>query len=192
MKEELIRIYNSIGEDSGQILSKEKAHLEGKWHKTVHLWMIYQTSDGTGYILLQKRAKNKSTWPSKVDISVAGHIKYNEGTVEALSRELNEEIGLDLDKNNLVFFLFQLQNIKKLKPLASEVEAIIQVRLDDFLNLCSGDVSQIEGSGLTSKLIYDNSYIIKKNDLIPTLDNYFYKIAILAKRALANERHLLI
>jgi isopentenyldiphosphate isomerase len=71
-------------------------------HAASHVWIWRQTSNGLE-ILLQKRAKDKGTWPGRYDISAAGHIDLGEDPLTAAIRETQEEIGHTVDKSDLKF-----------------------------------------------------------------------------------------
>ena len=95
--DELIGILDKHGNPTGRACLKSEAHLKGLFHPTVHVW--FYTSKGE--VLLQKRAKNKDTFPSLWDVSVAGHIGAGEDIMQAAIREVDEEIGLSVSAANL-------------------------------------------------------------------------------------------
>lgn len=72
-------------------------------HGAAHVWLYKTNANDELEILLQKRASDKRTWPGFYDISAAGHIDLGEDYVTAAIRETREEIGLDIDQNNLEF-----------------------------------------------------------------------------------------
>ncbi len=94
---EYIDIVDEFGEFTGEVLEKDLAHSLGKWHVTAHIW-IYNSK---GEILFQKRALVKSTFPGLWDISVAGHISSGETVEVGAYREVLEEIGLDINIDDL-------------------------------------------------------------------------------------------
>ena len=94
---EYIDIVDELGNVTGEVLEKDEAHKLGKWHLTAHVW-IYNSN---GEILFQKRALTKSTFPGLWDISVAGHVSTGESVEVGAYREILEEIGLDVDINDL-------------------------------------------------------------------------------------------
>ena len=57
--------------------------------------VIFIIKDNT--ILLQTRADN-----GKIDSSVAGHVRYGEEYVATALREMKEELGIDITKNDLM------------------------------------------------------------------------------------------
>ncbi len=96
--DEWIDILDLQGNYTGQRALKSEAHKKGLYHPTVHVW--FHTKDGL--ILLQQRAKNKDTYPLRWDVSVAGHVGAGEQIIETALREVEEEIGLNISKEDLV------------------------------------------------------------------------------------------
>ncbi|WP_439132741.1 NUDIX hydrolase [Polaribacter sp.] len=96
--DELIDILTPEGKPTGKTALKSEAHKNGWFHATVHVW-IY-TKDKK--ILLQKRALTKKVFPGIWDISVAGHIGAGESIVASAKREVFEEIGLQLEAEDLI------------------------------------------------------------------------------------------
>jgi len=60
-------------------------------HRVVHV-LVFNLQ---GFLLLQKRSRNKDTAPGKWDTSVGGHVNIGEGIHSAALRELREELGLE-------------------------------------------------------------------------------------------------
>ncbi|NNE31104.1 MAG: NUDIX domain-containing protein [Winogradskyella sp.] len=96
--EEKIDIVTKEGEPTGKTALKSEAHKNGWYHNTIHLWLY--TSDGQ--ILLQQRSHKKAIFPLLWDVSVAGHINASETFTEAALRETKEEIGLELNPDQLI------------------------------------------------------------------------------------------
>jgi isopentenyldiphosphate isomerase len=68
-------------------------------HKVVHVMVI----DGKGGLILQKRAMSKSVAPGKWDTSVGGHVNSGETIEEALTREMEEELGITPEKPEFLY-----------------------------------------------------------------------------------------
>lgn len=81
-----------------KISLKSIAHKHGHLHSSVHVW--FYTIDGK--VLIQKRAPSKIVFPNLWDVSVAGHISAYETPIKSAIREVKEEIGLDINKNDLI------------------------------------------------------------------------------------------
>ncbi len=96
--DEYIDIVTKDGEPTGKTALKSEAHKKGWYHNTIHLWLYTKT----GEILLQQRSHKKAIHPLLWDVSAAGHIDAGETFTEAALRETKEEIGLQLDANDLI------------------------------------------------------------------------------------------
>jgi len=79
--------------------TREKIHREGLLHREIHIWFITPK----GEIIFQHRAKNKDTYPDKLDATVGGHVEPNTSYEETAVKECKEETGVDIDINKLVF-----------------------------------------------------------------------------------------
>ena len=99
---ELIDIVDKNGQPTGEIVDRKYAHLHGIWHRTSHLWLV-RKKNGVVQILLQKRAKDKESFPECYDISSAGHIPAGVDFKASAIRELKEELGIDANESDLIF-----------------------------------------------------------------------------------------
>ena len=98
MKEEFLEVYSPEGTKTGQKKSKSEIHRKGLFHSTVHVWIF--TDEGN--ILIQKRSKKKELNPGVWDVSVAGHVKFNENIKKAAKRETLEETGININTKDLL------------------------------------------------------------------------------------------
>lgn len=107
MENELIDILTKEGNPTGKSCPKSEIHSQGYYHNTAHVW--FYTKEGQ--ILLAQRSANKTLYPLLWDISVAGHVDSGETVEEGAIREIFEEIGLRISKEDLhkigVFECFQ-------------------------------------------------------------------------------------
>jgi isopentenyldiphosphate isomerase len=95
--DELIDILDEHGKPTGETIVKSRAHAQGLFHPTVHVWLYNKA----GEVLLQKRSASKDTYPGLWDVSVAGHVGAGEAIEVAALRETEEEIGLRLPSGAL-------------------------------------------------------------------------------------------
>ena len=98
MKEEFLEVYSTEGTKTGQKKSKSEIHRKGLFHSTVHVWIFTEE----GNILIQKRSKKKELNPGVWDVSVAGHVKFNENIKKAAKRETLEETGININTKDLL------------------------------------------------------------------------------------------
>ena len=97
--EEYFDVLNERGEFTWKIESREKCHKEGLWHKAVAIFIINSKKQ----VLLQKRSGTKKLWPNMWDITAGGHVLAGEFGFETVIREIKEELGVTLDKDNITF-----------------------------------------------------------------------------------------
>lgn len=89
---ELVDVLTFAGAPAGFSKPKSDVHRDGDWHRAAHLWIVTPER----CVLLQRRALTKESWPGFWDISVAGHVSAGEGALDAVLREAEEELGLQL------------------------------------------------------------------------------------------------
>ena len=97
--EEKFDVLKENGEYEGRIESRDDCHKYGFWHKAVAMFMI----NSKGQVLLQKRSANKKLWPNMWDMTAGGHVLAGEFGFEAIIREIKEELGIDIGKNDITF-----------------------------------------------------------------------------------------
>ena len=123
---ELIDVLDSDGNKTGQAKDKKQIYQDGDFHRTVHIWIINSNNE----ILVQKRNPKKSTFPGLWAISVAGHVRSGETSEEAALRELKEEIGQKLKKEDLKY-LFTVKRNQPIKDLIiNTIDDVYLVKLD--------------------------------------------------------------
>lgn len=199
--------YNHLGKEE-----KDKAHLEGLWHHTFHCWIVRPNNK----ILLQLRSKDKSTHPNLLDISAAGHLSAGE-TVEDGIREIKEELGIDIDFNNLrkIGFYKQVVDIPSKKgifhnkefthvfllkddtPLEQyvlqpeEVDGVYELDIDDGFKLFNGEVDSISVAGFCRESNSCKAINVGRNSFVDR--EYYYnngRIFIMAERFINGEKYL--
>ena len=99
---EIFDIVDEQGIPTGKTIDRETAHREGILHRTAHLWLL-RKKEGHVEILVQKRSRNKDSFPSCYDISSAGHIPAGVDFKPSAVRELKEELGLDAEEGELKY-----------------------------------------------------------------------------------------
>ena len=90
---EYFDIVDESGLPTGEIVSRDIAHRDGIRHRTAHVWVVRPAHAGYD-ILLQKRSRNKDSFPGFFDTSSAGHIPAGIDFVPSAIRELEEELGV--------------------------------------------------------------------------------------------------
>lgn len=100
---EYLDLVNEEGEPTGIVKERSLVHRDGDWHRTSHVWIMRKTGEGKQEVLLQKRSKEKDSFPGCYDISSAGHIPAGKGYLESAVRELKEELGIDVKEDELEY-----------------------------------------------------------------------------------------
>ena len=89
-REELFPLVDEAGNVVGSATRKE-CHSGTFWlHPVVHLHVF----NSKGELYLQKRSMLKDVQPGKWDTAVGGHVDAGETILEALAREVREELGI--------------------------------------------------------------------------------------------------
>ena len=86
----MIDVLDSNGDPTGEVLSRKEVHRLGKLHRAVHLYLFNKENN----LLLQRRSAHADHYPGMFSISVTGHVDARECSIEAVRRELEEELGL--------------------------------------------------------------------------------------------------
>jgi isopentenyldiphosphate isomerase len=86
MDEELLDVFDERGRRRGA-KRRGDVHRDGDWHVAFHLWVVSPAG-----VLLQRRARDKASWPGYLDASAAGHLRAGEAIADGL-REAEEELG---------------------------------------------------------------------------------------------------
>lgn len=97
---ELFDICDENGQPTGRTVERNVAHRDGIPHRTAHVWII-RTEEGRPQVLLQKRHRNKDSFPGMFDTSSAGHIPAGSQPLESAMRELYEELGIRAEPDEL-------------------------------------------------------------------------------------------
>jgi isopentenyldiphosphate isomerase len=74
-------------------------HTQGLPHREVHVWFITPTHK----LIFQRRSLNKSSYPGLLDATVGGHVEIGDSYEQAALREVEEEAGLNLNPEQLIF-----------------------------------------------------------------------------------------
>ena len=97
---EFFDVLDENGVYTDEIASRDECHKKGLWHKAVVVFII---STDNKKILLQQRSATKKLWPNLWDITAGGHVLSGELGYQAVIREAKEEIGIDINEEELLF-----------------------------------------------------------------------------------------
>lgn len=154
---ELFDILNEDGTKSGIVRERGVAHREGSLHGTAHIWIVRKNQKSGYDVLLQKRSACKDSNPGCYDISSAGHISAGGDPLNTAVREMEEELGISVEKEQLhyigrhrgtfqaefygrlfkdnemswVYLYMEPVNAERLKLQSSEVDEVMWIDYDE-------------------------------------------------------------
>ena len=199
---ELFDTLTPDGQPTGVSKPRGLVHRDGDWHAALHIWLGGVGADGP-FVLFQRRALGKDTWPGALDISIGGHLRAGETLVEA-TREAEEELGLALALDALTYIgrrwvsweqagvrdnelqhVYALRNdaqltAYRLHPV--EVDALIAVPIDAALRLFAGELTSVPAR-VMSRAGALSSAPVSMAEFVPERGNYL-SLALTALGAL--------
>jgi len=98
---EIFDIVDAQGVPTGETVERAEAHRLGIRHRTAHVW-VARCVNGEWQILLQRRNKEKDSFPGCYDTSSAGHIRAGDEPLDSALRELAEELGIRAAADELI------------------------------------------------------------------------------------------
>jgi len=202
--EELLDILDHAGRPTGEVAPKSEAHRLGLWHRCFHCWISGSDPEGA-YLLVQRRAAGKDTWPGYLDVTAAGHLAAGEEPLNGL-REVEEELGLRVEPGRLVplgtrrveqeipggldrelhdvFLLLDPTPPGDLRLQAEEVASVLRVDLDAVEDLYEAGTAPAREYKGTETVDTHISLV----DFVPHDDEHLSRVAAAARRVLAGER----
>lgn len=150
--EELIDCLDEFGNKTGIVKPKSAIKKDGDYHRVIAVLIVNDDK-----ILIHQRSKNKKVYPSLWSLFIRGHVQSGEDSLDAALREIKEEIGISINKNELEF-LYTLKeeakkkdyienmfydtyilrkniNIKNITIQKEEVDDIKYINIDEVYNL---------------------------------------------------------
>ena len=203
--DERIDVRDPSGGRTGRVVWKSEAHRLGLWHRCFHCW-VFGSDEATGpYLLAQRRAATKGTWPGYLDVTAAGHLAAGEASMDGL-REVEEELGLRVEPERLVplgtrrveleipagldrefhdvFLLRDDTPPRDLRLQREEVESVVRIGLADALDLREAEPAPAREYPAGESF----DVRIRLGDFVPHTDGYLMLVADAVRRALAGER----
>ncbi|MFL0167987.1 NUDIX hydrolase [Candidatus Clostridium helianthi] len=147
---ELRDIYNNKGYKTEVRKERSEKLEDGEYYLATEVWIINSRSE----ILIQQRSSNKDVLPNMWGLTT-GCMVSGEGSKEGALREVNEEIGLSIEKDELnfirrifrensiwdIYFVYKDVELSKLILQKEEVSNVKFVSIEEFNNmLLSGEL----------------------------------------------------
>ena len=203
--DERVDVLDEFGRPTDEVVYKSEAHSRGLFHRCFHCWIAGRDAGGQ-YLLVQRRAAAKDTWPGCLDVTAAGHLQSGEEPLAGGLRELEEEMGLRVEPGRLVplgtrrieqeipqgcdrefhdvFLLLDGTPPQDLRLQDGEVEAVLRVGLGEVEALGAGR-SYVPAREYSGGGVHDAR--VSLSDFVPNEDDYLGRVAGAARRALAGD-----
>ena len=98
---EILDLYDNKKNKMGKTLIRESGEpLDGEFKLSIHLWII----NSNGEFLIQKRSSSRKANPNKWAFT-GGAVDSGEESYQGAIREAKEEMGINLDSNDVEFLL---------------------------------------------------------------------------------------
>ena len=180
--EEMIDVLNENGIKTGEILPRSEIHKKGLWHRAIVVAIVNEKNE----ILLQQRSTNKDKNPGLWDISVAGHISSGQDALSAATREINEEVSVNLGYNVEVKEFRFMYSFRKQQVFS---ENFIENQFYDFFILRQSglnkesikfqesevqDIKFVTISELNE--LRNSGEIVEREEVYDVLNEYLYRI----------------
>lgn len=141
MDDEILDVFDERGWHVGT-KRRGDVHRDGDWHLAFHLWVV-----GPDGVLLQRRARDKASWPGYLDASAAGHLLTGEAVRDGL-READEELGAAFAFDDLESLgVHRVDDAERSGVVNREVQHVFAVRDDRPLEAWR-DFDRVEVAGL--------------------------------------------
>jgi isopentenyldiphosphate isomerase len=210
--DELFDVYDGAGRATGTVRRRADVHRDGDWHRSFHC-LVTSERDGAARLIFQRRGAEKDTWPDKLDVTVGGHFRAGEG-LEDVVREVEEEIGHSVTLAHLTYLgrhVYvgdqmpgtldrELQDVylwrsplplEAYRPQPVEVAALEAIGIADLLDLFAGALDHADALVLRP----DGGVAagsVTRDDFIPMLDRYYFRVATVVDWALRGYPYLVV
>ncbi len=175
--EEMIDVLDENGIKTGEILTRKEVHKKGIWHRCIVVAII----DNNNQILMQQRSYKKDTNPGKWDVSVAGHISAGQTSLEAAIREVEEEVGIHLYKEDLQY-IFTTRNESRPKEdhIAKHFYDFYIAKISEIdMDHITLQESEVENAKLVNKeefkYMIEHEDMVKRDKIYNALLEYLFK-----------------
>ena len=207
-------VITADGTPTGRVKPRAEIHRDGNWHRAIHVWVAGLDRGDAPFLIFQRRAARKDTWPDRFDATVGGHYRAGETLADTL-REVEEEIGIIPDAHHLralgvrvcaneaqpgiidreiqdLFLLRDDRPLEDFRPNPAELASLVRFPLETLVPFLAGETSEIRGQAVASGTGGAESITARLDDFIPTVDRYFLRIAIAAGQVLRGERYVVV
>ncbi|WP_227134638.1 NUDIX hydrolase [Halorubellus salinus] len=220
--DEMVDLYDAQGNPLNEKKELSQVHRDGDWHRTFHCWIVNPDIHGGSVLLQRRGewkqnwpGKVDTSAAGHYDVGES----LEDGGLRELREELGVEADVEdlIDAGTRieveeaeegvknyefqdVRFLLSDKEIDDFDASYPEVGGLIYMPVSACLRLLSGesDVETGHGYSFVSQEDEDQpekqygDFKLTRDDFIPSIDRFYFKSAILAKRILNDEKHIQI
>ena len=207
-------VLRADGTPTGLVKPRAAIHRDGDWHRALHVWVVAVNAAGTACLLFQRRSPHKDTWPLRLDATVGGHYRAGETLTETL-REIDEELGINPDGLVLrplgvrvganeaqpgiidreiqdVFLLRDYRPLEAYRPNPAELAALVQFPLATLIPALAGETDALRGLAIAPGAAHAEPLTVGMDAFIPTVDQYYLRVAIAAQSVIRGDRYVAV
>ncbi len=213
--DEIIDVFNDLGRHIG---TKPRAavHRDGDWHQVFNC-LVVRLGREEPAVLLQLRGTASRAFPNLLDATAAGHLLAGEPPSMGAARELQEELGVEVTPDDLVFLgvrrsvvvdrdgilhrelihTFLLPDDRPLEAyrlLAGEVAGLFECSIKELLAALDAPSKSVQGNGIVVRengTIGSSRRSFATADLVPN-EPYWITVLVMAERLALGRRPLAI
>jgi 8-oxo-dGTP pyrophosphatase MutT (NUDIX family) len=196
---ELLSIVDAAGRRLPGV-ERSIVHQEGLWHEVFHCLIVRSCTPGR--VVLQRRRRSSNPLSLLLDLSVTGHLQAGETPLDGV-RELSEELGIDVDPQQLVplgsrlfaddrgegtnrelvhaYLLSDDRPLEEFTLDPSEVSGLVELTIDDLLTILHSPQATVpcRSIGIGGQPVETTC---RQSELVPIVDGYWTVIAVMAGR----------
>lgn len=154
-------LYDEADKPTDEVILRGERIPKGRYHRVVEAWL--RTKDG--HFILQKRSKKKKNFPGFWSCTACGSVQQGEEPEEAMIREMAEEMGITLSRDDLTldriisefpahYYIYKIE-----KDVREQDVVIDPEEVDDFIFLTADQLPRwIEEQNMTKLAYYDDFF----------------------------------
>lgn len=180
--EELIDVLDENGVKTGEVLTRKEVHKRGLWHRAIAVAIINEQNE----ILIQQRSLKKEKNAGMWDISVAGHISSGQDALSAASREINEEVSVNLGFNVDIkefryMFSYRKEEIFKEDFIERQFYDFFVLRKNGLkaedIKIQESEVEQMKFVSISElNEMIENNELVERTPVYKELMNYIFRV----------------
>ena len=173
----LIKVLDENGNITNTEMTKKEVHEKHLWHQEVAIFIINKE----GKILLQKRSNNVNYNKGKWGM-VANHVGLNQSLVDALIEKAHEEIGYDINPNDIRYLTMLKRNEEREQRFTYFYYIKTDIKDEDINlnNYLAIDKKWFDFQELQELMLNNSNEVVFKNT--PEYINIFGELSKIIKR----------